>query len=216
MGAFFVSQICLRLPILSAFSTQPWFQAFARNTIPYVLLLAFTAGLFEEGARYLCVRYFLKKQRSFRDAVAFGLGHGLCETVVVVGMAELSNLVFGLMLNSGALSVSAQGLNSAADALLAVSPVTVYMAVWERAFTVLFHIFATVLVFRAVREGKIRFWFYALLAHTLTDTAVPLLASYGGNWLGEAVVALIGLLGLWLVFQMRPAFQQKNLAENCL
>ncbi|WP_411675934.1 YhfC family intramembrane metalloprotease [Caproicibacter sp.] len=214
-AAFFVSQICLRLPILSALGKQGWFQAFAKNNfIPYVIALAFTAGLFEEGARYLGARYLLKKQRAFRDAVAFGLGHGLCETVLLVGLTEVSNLIFCLMLNNGTLPASAPALKPAADALLAVAPYTAYMAVWERIFTVLFHVFASVLVFLGVREGKFRFWLYALAAHTLTDSVIPLLMKYGTAWAGEFAVGIVGAAGLWLVFQMRPAFQKKELTDE--
>lgn len=208
-AAFFVSQICLRLPILSVLGGQGWFREFAKNDfILYVVSLAFTAGLFEEGARYVGARFLLKNQREFRDAVAFGLGHGLCEAVTIVGLAEVSNLVFCLTLNGGSLAALSGPTKAAADAILAVAPSTIYWAVWERVFTVMFHVFATVLVFRAVRERKIRYWFFALAAHTLTDFVTPLLTKYGNNLLTEGAVFLFGTVGLWLALRMRPAFRQ--------
>lgn len=49
--AFFLSQICLRLPILSVLKKQSWFLTFAKqNTIVYIVAIAFTAD-------------FLKKRR---------------------------------------------------------------------------------------------------------------------------------------------------------
>ncbi len=212
-AAFFVSQICLRLPILATVSQQSWFKEFARNnTILYCFILALTAGLFEESARYVGARCLLKNQHSFRDAVAFGLGHGLCEAVLLVGLTEISNLVFCLMLNSGAISSRMiPSLKASVSAIQTLTPAAVFMAVWERVFTVMFHVFATVLVFRAVRERKIRFWLFAFAAHTLTDFLSPLLSRYNA-WAGEGSVCVFGAVGIWLALRMRPAFQKPETA----
>ena len=80
--AFFVSQILLRIPLLSILSTQGWFLTFAQQQmLLYLILLSASAGLFEESARLLGAKCFCKGRRSYRDAVSFGLGHGLCEVV---------------------------------------------------------------------------------------------------------------------------------------
>lgn len=49
--AFFVSQILLRIPLLSILSTQGWFLTFAQQQmLLYLILLSASAGLFEESA----------------------------------------------------------------------------------------------------------------------------------------------------------------------
>lgn len=215
-AAFFVSQICLRLPILSALGTQNWFLSFAENTIPYVVVLAFTAGLFEESARYVGARVLLKDRRQFRDTVAFGLGHGVCEAVLIVGLTEVSNLVFCLMLDSGALSPSDPALKASVDALMAVAPSTVYLAIWERIFTVLFHVFAAVLIFRGVREKKLRYYWYALAAHTAVDTGSVLLSRFGNVWAGELWVGAAGAVGLILTLRLRRSFENRSPSAESL
>lgn len=212
-AAFFVSQLCLRLPILQVLGGQEWFRSFAGNTIPYVLLLAFTAGLFEESARYLCAGCFLKKERAFRDAVSFGLGHGFCEVILLTGMAQINNIVYSTMVNSGSL-FSAPGLTPAAQqqilsALQGATPLLIYLGVLERVFTVAFHVFATVLIFKGVREHKIRFYFFALTAHTATDFCAPLLTKYGSAWLGEGFLLLVAIASVFLIFRMKPSFSGK-------
>lgn len=207
--AFFVSQICLRIPILNALSGQGWYQAFAKNLVPYAVVVAFTAGLFEESARYAGARFLVKGRLGYRDAVAFGLGHAFCEAVLIVGLVKVNNFAAAVMINSGALAASmpADAYKQTVDTMLALPPSLVYTAIWERAFTVLFHVFATVLIFRGVREHKTRYYFYALAAHTVTDTASGLLPRYTNVWVTEAVIALIGLAGLFYVLKVKPRFQ---------
>ena len=211
--AFFVSQVCLRIPILSALGGQPWYQAFAKdNTVVYFVILSFTAGLFEETARYIGVRFFLKDQREYRDAVAFGLGHGFCEAVLLVGVSELGMLVISLTINGGSFDSSAAAAKQTVDTLLKVTPAIPLMAVWERVSTVMFHLFATVLVFRAVREKKILWYFAALGAHTLMDFASSVLVTYTQIWVCELVIFLLGALGFLYVLKVKPRFAAADAA----
>lgn len=210
--AFFVSQICLRLPILSALGKQSWFLAFAKqNTTVYLIALAFTAGLFEETARYAGARFCLKPaERGYRDAVAFGLGHGFCECILIVGLTEVSNLATCLLLNSGALSPSGTAGAPIAAAMAKLTAPLILMAVWERVSTVMFHLAATVLVFRGVRDHQIGWYFLALAAHTVVDS-VPSLIAGSNMLLLESVSFLISLLLLIFAVRMKPRFQQSCL-----
>ena len=52
MLVFFLSQVCLRLPLLSFLNTKLSFSMFiVENPVLYGLLLAFSAGVFEESGR---------------------------------------------------------------------------------------------------------------------------------------------------------------------
>ena len=208
--AFFVSQVCLRIPILNALSSQGWYKAFAQNLVPAAVILAFSAGLFEESARYAGARYLLKGRLGYRDAVAFGLGHGMCEAVLIVGLREVNNFITVVMANGGTLAASmpADSYRQLMATMLAATPALIFMAVWERVSTVLFHVFATVLVFRGVREHKTRYYWYALAAHTVTDTVAGLLPKYANAWVVESVLFLIGLAGLFYVLKVKPRFQE--------
>ena len=98
---FFVPQILIRFPILTALSRTDGFLAFAQNhTLIYGFALAFTAGLFEVVGRYAVAR-MLKKNLTYRRALAAGLGHGGIEAIIITGLAYISNLVFVVMLQTG-------------------------------------------------------------------------------------------------------------------
>ena len=76
--SFFVSQMILRIPLLQLLNAAGALNAIAANTVLYAVVVGgLSAGLFEETAR-LGGAAILKGQRSYKDMISFGLGHGLC------------------------------------------------------------------------------------------------------------------------------------------
>jgi uncharacterized membrane protein YhfC len=217
-AAFFVSQICLRIPILQVLGTQSWFVAFTLNTIPYFLMLSVTAGLFEESARYLCAGCFLKKQRSFNDALSFGLGHGFCEVIFLTGMAQINNLIYTIAINNGSFGTLTAKLSPATSqqllsAMLAVKPEEVYLGILERVFAVTFHIFASILIFKGVNEHKIRYYFLAIAAHAVLDFGSVVLGKYTNMWAAEGFVFVVALAALFLIIKMKESFPKTVATE---
>lgn len=214
--SFFVSQLSIRVPILNTLATQSWFKAFAQNFIPYCIMLAFTAGLFEESARYLCAGCFLKKHRMFRDAISFGLGHGLCEVILLTGMAQINNIIYAGLINGGTFQTAMASLPAAQsqsilNAMLAVDPGAVYLGVAERVFTVAFHVFASVLIFKGVNDHKVIYYFLALGLHTVTDFGAATLAKSGNIWIPEAFIFVIAVISVYFIFKLKPSFPQENI-----
>ncbi|MDE6063803.1 MAG: YhfC family intramembrane metalloprotease, partial [Lachnospiraceae bacterium] len=63
MLAFIVSQLLLRLPLLQLVLPQyAWFAVLQLDPWRYGLFLGLTAGLFEETARWIAIRFFLKEK----------------------------------------------------------------------------------------------------------------------------------------------------------
>lgn len=213
--AFFISQVVLRLPILNILSTQNWFLSFAQQyMIPYMILLCVSAGLFEESARLVGVTFFCKGRRSFRDAVSFGLGHGICEVLLLVGLSSVNNLVYAVLVNNGSLAamsaISPEAVEQITSALAAVSASNVYLGIVERVSAVMFHVFATVLIFQGVNRGhSLLYWLLAILAHAVFNLAAALLMQYTNVWVCEAFLVLIGLLGVFYVLRTKSTFPQE-------
>lgn len=218
-AAFFVSQMLLRMPILQALGTQSWFKAFALNFIPYAAVLAVTAGLFEESARYLFAGGFLKNQRAFRDAIAFGLGHGFCEVIFLTGMAQINNIIYTVMINNGTIGTITSKLPAATSqqllaTMLAVKPEMVYIGVLERVFAVTFHVFATVLIFKGLNEHKIRYYFLAIAAHAVLDFGAVSLSHYVNIWASEGFAFAVALVALFFIFKMKPSFKLETTGKG--
>lgn len=213
-ASFFFSQIVLRIPLLSALSAVPAFASFASGH-PYLYALVvggLSAGLFEETARVvgaLC----LKKHRSYRDVVSFGLGHGICEVLSVAGLSYISLLSVALALNTDP-AVLSSALGEEQMALIlqqvqSITPVIVFWAVIERVSAVLLHMFNTALVFRAVTQKKTLFYVLAVALHTVFNFAAVLLLP-----LGVAVCELVllagGLACGWGLLRARSWFEPKE------
>ena len=88
-ACFIISQPLLRLPILQKLQQSTDFTlAYALNPILIGILIAFSAGLFEEGFRFLFKQFLLKPIACpFAQPVIFGLGHGIAEAVYILGPA---------------------------------------------------------------------------------------------------------------------------------
>ena len=199
--SFFVSQMVLRIPLLQLLTAVGALNALAANTVVYAVLVGgLSAGLFEETAR-LAGAAILKNQRTWKDMVSFGLGHGLCEVMLVMGMAYLNNLLLAAALAdpAGPLGLLLAGLDSAAlqqltAQLAAIGPGLVALALLERVSAVLFHLFATSLVFTAVLRRQPGWYLAAIAAHTLFN-AVAVLLSGAGLVATELALLALGLCG---------------------
>lgn len=199
--SFFVSQMVLRIPLLQLLTASGALNAFAAHTLLYAVVVGgFSAGLFEESAR-LGGAAILKNNRTWKDMVSFGLGHGLCEVMLLAGMTHVNNLLLAAALANpgGPVGALLAGVDSAtlelvASQLAAATPGIIALGLLERVSAVLFHLFATSLVFTAVIRRKPLWYFAAIAAHTLFNSAAVLLAG-AGMVVTELALLALGLCG---------------------
>lgn len=173
------------------------------------LLLGLSAGLFEELARYLGFRYWLKDRRSWRQALMVGAGHGGVESILL-GLLVIYGLIQALALRGADLS---QVLPADQIALAEIQLQAFWSAPWydailgavERAATICFHLSASLLVARAFTHRSLLWLLLAIGWHTLVDAlAVFGIQTWGIYWT-EAAIVLVGLASLVLVVGLRPA-----------
>ena len=215
-ATFILSQVG-HIPF-NSFALSPLLKALASLLPPGLpllanaLLLGLSAGLFEEGSRYLVLRFWAKEARSWRAALLFGAGHGGVEAVILGGLV-LVTFVYMAAYRGADLST----LVPANQIALAQQQVTGYWSIpWyaallgalERTLTLPCHLAMSVLVMQAFTRRK-RFWFWlAVLYHTLLDaSAVYLIGIWGGNSWGvyavEGVLAVFALASLGIIFLLR-------------
>lgn len=213
--SFFVAQPLTRIPLLSILSLQEGFQQFASaHFVLYSLLIGgLTAGLFEESAR-LAGALLLKRKHSWKDAVSFGLGHGLCEVFLISGMAQINNLIFVFLINHPAMceaaGIPAELLTTAAQQLAAATPWTFGLSVLERVFAVIYHIFATVLIFWGVRRRrKAAAWAGAVLCHTLFNALASLVSTGWGILAAEFAIGVMAAMTLPAMRRLKKGFAEQ-------
>lgn len=205
-GAFFISQIVLRIPVLNILSRYEWYETLTDNFILIVLFLSLSAGLFEETAR-LGGALALKKKRSYKDIISFGIGHAFCEVILLTGFTHINNIIYSISVNndSGVLTalIPEQTLETISAQLIAVNPLHVYLGVVERFSAVLFHIFAAMLIFKCVKLKKRHYYFLAVGAHTVFNITGAVLVKYSGVIITEAALLIMALAAGWYVIKQR-------------
>lgn len=181
---FIVPQILIRIPILTALSRTDGFVNFAQtHPLVYGLSLAVTAGLFEVVGRYAAARC-LKKNLTYRRALAAGMGHGGIEAILITGLAYVSNLVFLVMLQTGgfeaaiAQTTAAGGdvaaLLTAKNTLMNTSWILFFLAGFERLLAMTCHAAMSMLVCYGVHSGKAAPTIFAFVMHACMDSVASI------------------------------------------
>lgn len=175
-ACFTVFQVLTRLPALQYLLPMSAQYEMLQMSHPIVfsLFLAVTAGIFEECGRYLIMKCFMKNAPLSRG-IAFGLGHGATEAMLLVGINTLWLLFSGMYISS--------------------APMDFFLSGVERIFAISAHICWSAMVLRAIREKKPPLLFVAILSHAVFDFVATFL-SYSGasDILIEAVCAVIAAI----------------------
>lgn len=212
---FFLFQLITRVPLVLWLQNvlEPQLKASMVLSLAWIIVLALTAGLTEEIGRYLGYRWFMKREeKTWNKAVMYGLGHGGFESIALVGGLLLVTVINVLYLSNTRLNSlpAAQGEVVAQQfAAINAAPFwTPLIAVWERVWTVPFHIGASVLVLQVFRQQRFFWLWLAVLLHAAVDFVGPVLNLWLGSnptvtLLSEGWVTLAGLFGIWLIWRLR-------------
>lgn len=171
------------------------------------LALGLSTGLFEETARYLAYRYWLKGESSWREGVMLGLGHGGVESIIV-GFVAFYALAQALVLRGENLGdyVSPGQIGVAQAQLAAYWNMpwhTALLGAVERVAALCFHVSASVIVLQAFRRKNLVWLGIAVIWHTLLDAIAVFGIQTWGIYATEACVAVFGGLSVWLVILLR-------------
>ncbi len=219
--AFSVSQILLRIPLLNLLGQTPFMQQLSQNIVPYGLFLGFTAGLFEECARFVFCKLMLKKNRRYEDAIAFGFGHGGIEAILLIGFTLINSLVLYIAMINGDLTamVGEEMAATIAGQFAGLAPITSMLGGVERIFAVMLHIGFSAMVFSGfVRNQPGRYLVYAILAHTAVDAFVVIVPSFVpmSALALEGIVLVFALLFLWYTLHAKKNFPAAELPAEAI
>ena len=169
-------QVATRIPALYFLGRTVWYSVFS-TTQPFMnaLFLAVTAGLFEEGGRWIVMSLFMKDRRRLGDGLAFGVGHGGLEAVLLVGV----NSVVLLIMNDYS----------------ATTPLQLFAGGFERICALTVQMALSVMVLKSVALKKPLWLLLAFAIHTVIDLAAILLPQAGAStFIIEAAVLVFSLL----------------------
>ena len=188
---FLITQVFTRVPLLGWLQGEPVFILWAMS-IPLLsgILIALTAGVFEEIGRFAFKAFALKPARMrILEPVIFGLGHGLCEAVWMFSAFW------------GSISV--------------LQPSQLVLPIAERILAITMHVGFSVMIWNGFQlDQRIRYLVLAILAHGFVDALMPLAGIFGWGVLAlEGILALFAGLLLIYVIYSRKYYQNEDSYE---
>ncbi len=169
--------------------------------------LGLSAGIFEEGARYLVLRWWAKEARSWRKGVLFGAGHGGAEAIILGILVLYSFLQFAALRNADlAKAFPASQLDLAQRQVQAYWSASWYaslLGAMERFLTIPSQIAMAVMVMQVFIRKHIRWLFIAVAYHAMIDASAVVGIKYIGAYWTEAVIGGFAILSVILIFALR-------------
>ena len=203
-GVFIVFVLVLESLLHQVVLKGPHGPAILGNIWYYALYGGLAAGIFEETGRFLAMKYLMKKEPSRAlPGIAYGIGHGGAEMLLIFGVTMVSNIVLSVMINTGA-----------ADTLIASAPAdaqeqvqaqlaqlqtagagTFLFGIWERFSALILQISLSIMVWTAVRRGGRWLWLFpaAILLHFLVDACAVVLAKNAEMAVVEGILFAMAL-----------------------
>jgi uncharacterized membrane protein YhfC len=179
-------------------------------TIAFQLIfLGLSAGVFEEGARYLMYRFWAKDARSWGKGLMVGAGHGAGgEAMIFVGLILVVNfLVMVAFRNSDLSGMVApdqlQLLEQQVGAYWSVAWYDSLLPALERAWAIILHLSLSVLVLQAFTRRRIYWLGLAILWHAFANAVALYAAMTWGIYHSEAALGVVALLSLGIIFALR-------------
>ena len=183
------------------------------NTLYLALYGGLMAGLFEETGRFLSMKYLLKKEpTTVKPAIAYGIGHGGVEMILLFGFTMISYLVMAVMVKAGQtdtllgqVPAEAQGQIQATISNLSDYSVGDWLTgPWERFSALILHLSLSVLVWAAVRKGGKWLWLFpaAIFLHALVDGIAVILSTSASTLTTEAILFAMAIAYAGLAYQV--------------
>ena len=190
-------------PILSA-------EVFRYGVLAYLVVMGIYVGLrtgfFESGLSYIAA---LKKLREvgWREAVAFGLGFGSIEAILL-GCQNLVSILALYFLPS-----AFESLPQALQKSLSLPTIVVFAPIAERAFAILLHLFASLMLIYAASRAKSIYFVASILFRALADGLVSTihhffnLTTVQEIYLAETPFLIIAIISLYGIRWIRGRYQ---------
>lgn len=161
------------------------------------LYVGLRTGFFESGLSYLAIKKTKFRKMKLNEALAFGIGFGSIEAIVVGGLTLIS--IVALISDPSLV----EALTPEQQVALNLPTIVVAAPILERIFVLAVHVFSSLLVIYAVMKRKINYLLFSILFKTILDGMVPALRYFfdlntvSGIYMAEVPVVVIGVLSLY-------------------
>lgn len=208
---FWVAAIAIK--VIMDFTVTAPFRGLLPQTLAGVLILGLyyglRTGIFESGIPYVATRV-ARMAPTFDQAVAIGIGFGAAEAILL-GFSSLAN-VLAFMTIPGMPESYPQATQDLLQMQFSLAFIPV--PVWERLFTLINHVFATVLALYAIKAGWKWLGLSALIG-VVIDGSIFWLAwfvpssSVAYTVILELFVAAVGLVSIYGLYRLKKRYDTR-------
>lgn len=216
---FFVFALVLE-QILHVIVLHVFGKGITENILLYALYGGMAAALFEETGRFVAMKFLMKKHLTKENALMYGVGHGGLESILIVGISYLNNIVMAILINSSQIETMLAPLSESQkestlqtlSALWTLPSAQFFAAGVERILAIALQISLSILVYKAVKSGQKKFWVLAMGFHFLVDFIAVISAQKISIWFTEALIlAMTAVTGV-IAYRIFKAESENNKA----
>ncbi len=201
-AVFFVAALLVRLPINDAAAL--WVATnYTGAAFIYlgIAIPSLTAGIFEDGARWLAFRFAIKDHK-LENALMYGAGHGGIESILLVGINVLATAIYAYFYPQIFTETQLAALSATPEWL-------VFIGLYERIAAITFHIGMSVLVLQSFREKQTWYLGVAIGAHFFLNFA-SVYATQFGIIQSELVVTAFAAVAAWYTWTTWKAYKTSH------
>lgn len=220
IAVFIMFAMTLEQMLHAVVLSSPAGDVILNNIFLYGIYGGLAAAIFEEVGRFVSMKFFLKTQMSRENAMMYGVGHGGAEAVFLVGMSCINNLSTATMINGGSIQAMMDTVPAEQQAAVFESISTLwttpsyqfFLAGVERVFAIVLQIALSVLVYEAVKYGKMKFLALAMAIHFTVNCVAVIATRMMPLVMVEVLVCLMTAGAVYLVYRIYKKDESGELA----
>lgn len=189
-----------------------------KNPVLFGIYGVLMAGIFEEVGRFIVYKKFLKGYRQWKDGVAFGLGHGGIEAILLGILIVVNYMVISIMINSGNFDqlIGTQIPIKTANELkiMLTGPSSGFLAIgFERLCALVIQIAFSILVLYSINKEKIKYLFLAIILHAIIDIPAILyqMKVISNIWVIEGFILFFAIIAFMYIKKSKHIYKDLNL-----
>lgn len=194
--AMFLASL-VRIPLNNYVTMAIFGSELGQSTITTLLYLfpSLTAGVFEEGARYIAYK-FMAKDHTIENGLMYGAGHGGIESILLAG---INLLYIGVVLLTNPSAFPYYQL-AAIEATPLYMP---FVSFYERFMTIIIQVGLSIVVLESFRKKNLMYLVAAIVIHTALDFVALMTSGYGVLYAEMVVTGFAVGLGYWTLERYR-------------
>ncbi|WP_416828934.1 YhfC family intramembrane metalloprotease [Ectobacillus polymachus] len=209
-------------PALNAYilNVNPITAVIKNNPYWYALYGALAAGVFEEIGRYAGFMIFLGENRERKDGLAYGLGHGGIEALLVGLMSSIQSMISANLINSGQFdaiyskTASPEMIASVKNSLEALTLTNGLFGGIERIGAFLLQVALSLLVLYAINSKKLHYVGLAILLHTAFNFVAVYHKTIGLNIvIAEVFIIIMAIVSVLYIRKTKEEHTKEKEAE---